>query len=428
MDLRFSAALKYAMYLFGILSLDQKGIGFVRQHFKHQQIRAIWAVANRKDVLVVLPTGFGKSLIFQVLPFVMEFMLRGDLSEPFKILPQHLTCIIFSPLIALMEDQVMTMSKIGVVAARWSAENNCLVQLIAGKPALIYVSPEAFLNTEALQILIKNCNICCLVVDEAHCIVSWGQEFRPAYHEIGDIRALFPSVPILALTATATFAVKSEIIKYLHLFDFKLIEEPPILENLFLVVQKKEKWGEFLEKCLRELKCERKETPRRIFFCQTQIQAGELFAQFQDEFEELQYEGGQPQIKHRLFAMFHSDTLEEIKTEILATLKDPASDLRYVFATIAFGLGVNCLFREVVHLGSPRKLDDYVQQIGRAGRDGKEAIATLFWDGHDLKYAEEAMKSYCSDQTCKREIIAKHFDSTRKSSVGLCCSICPNVA
>eukprot|EP00733_Pompholyxophrys_punicea_P001374 Pompholyxophrys_punicea_v1_NODE_665_length_1494_cov_19.362752.p1 type:complete len:438 gc:universal NODE_665_length_1494_cov_19.362752:1346-33(-) len=422
----FSSALKYAMYLFGMIVIVE-GQPFVKQHLKKKQIDAIWAIVNGMDVMTILPTGFGKSLIYQMLPFIMDFISHGDESRPFEIKPQKFSCVIISPLIVLMQDQIVSLSQLGVVAARWCASDAKFVQNLSGNPALIYVSPEAFLNSKTCLSIILKCRITCIVVDEAHCIATWGSEFRSAYHSIGDIRAFFPSTPVLALTATATSEIKLEITERLYLKNVKLIEETPILENVRLDVSKRNLWPEFLRKSLMELRVLRKMAPRKIFFCGSQSQVGELFAFFQEEFEGEQYDENEAQIEKRLFAMFHKDTLEEFKLLILNTLKNPNSPIRYVFATIAFGMGVNCAFREVIHLGSPRKLEDYVQQIGRVGRDGKEAHAYLFWDGNDLKQAAEEMKNYCNDETrCKREIIANHFNFDVLKAVDgeVCCCVC----
>eukprot|EP00732_Lithocolla_globosa_P003688 Lithocolla_globosa_v1_NODE_3058_length_1779_cov_10.336427.p1 type:complete len:226 gc:universal NODE_3058_length_1779_cov_10.336427:228-905(+) len=210
---------------------------------------------------------------------------------------------------------------------------------------------------------------------------------------------------------------------------FKTFLEVPLMENLFLSVERKDQWPAFVDDVMSELKEFGAKAPRRIFFCGPQLEVGELFARFQDSFGMAQYVNGVERVEDRLFGMYHKDTNDRIKAIILQQVSNPDSPLRYLFVTIAFGMGIHCIFQEVIHYGSPRSFADYIQQIGRAGRDGNRARALLFYDGHDLTNAERALCFYCTDcKTCKRVLVRQYFLKSAVSSSHdtplECCIVC----
>eukprot|EP00733_Pompholyxophrys_punicea_P001356 Pompholyxophrys_punicea_v1_NODE_643_length_1536_cov_17.109386.p1 type:complete len:440 gc:universal NODE_643_length_1536_cov_17.109386:157-1476(+) len=428
---RFSCALQYAMFVFGFIVLEN-GVPFVIKELKTQQISVIWTFLNSYDVLCILPTGFGKSVMFQMLPFIYDFLVNGDMECPFNLLQPTHVCLVVSPLISLMTDQVSGLLKFGRFACWWDSVEEKLLPQAEGvsEPSLIYASPESFLRNKTLKNILNKIaiRVICIAVDEAHCVSDWGDgQFRPAYSEIGDMRAFY-GCSVLAVTATATSHVQKHILNSLHFKSRqKIFMEIPLMPNLFFGVFPKSNFANHVQTILSDLKNMKALAPRRIIFCSNQLNVGYLFVYFQEQLQADQYVCVED-TNHRLFAMYHKDTPDMIKKSTLTKLALPDSPLRCIFATVAFGMGVDCVFREVLHLGCPRVLADYVQQAGRAGRDGLPASASLYCNGHDLRKAEDSMRNFCSEKKCKRKIVAEHFAGCQKILEIVvpknCCSVC----
>eukprot|EP00733_Pompholyxophrys_punicea_P000885 Pompholyxophrys_punicea_v1_NODE_349_length_2182_cov_7.147403.p1 type:complete len:254 gc:universal NODE_349_length_2182_cov_7.147403:746-1507(+) len=246
-----------------------------------------------------------------------------------------------------MTDQVTALSKFGSIACWWdSVEENLSPGGIAF-PSLIYASPEAFLHSNKLREFIKKLTqeVVCIAIDEAHYTVflhmGGESDFRSAYASIGDLRAFF-SCPILALTANATSQVQKEIKEKLHFrTKQKIVVQIPIMQNITFKVFPKGDFAKHIERILSDLKNLKSLAPRRIVFCSIQLNVGELFSLFQEELRQDQFVDNQ-----RLFAMYHKDTPDAIKKTILTQISMPDSPLRCVFATIAFGMGVDSVFRD----------------------------------------------------------------------------------
>jgi len=328
--------------------------------FRTPQEEIITSVLNKKDTLAILPTGGGKSLCYQI---------------PAMLFPG--VTLIISPLIALMKDQVNQLKKNGIPAELISSEYNInqiikiLEETKAGKIKLLYVSPERLQSSIFIEHL-RSVLLSLIAIDEAHCISEWGHDFRPAYHKIARIKQVFPSVPILALTATATNKIKQEIVQKLQLFEPQIFQSTLKRENLsYNVVKSADKLGDLL----RYLKAQ---PGSSIIFVRNRRQSQEI-AQFL--------------IDNQLdAAYFHAKLTKEEKEERQQNWTH--SDNQIMVATNAFGMGIDkANVRTVYHLDFPPSIESYYQEVGRAGRDGKPAYGIFFYQKEDLTTTENIFKA-----------------------------------
>jgi ATP-dependent DNA helicase RecQ len=312
--------------------------------FRPLQKDIIDLVLGGRDVLALLPTGGGKSLCYQV-PALMSDGLT----------------IVISPLIALMKDQVSRLKSIGVhTEAIFSGMRNADIDRIVenaryGKVKLLYVSPER-LKTEMFVARLPSMPVRLIAVDEAHCISQWGHDFRPAYLEVGELRSLFPDIPFIALTASATKEVKEEILDRLHLKDPVVIQESFARSNLRYHVIHREDQMSYIERLLL------KSTGSAIVYVRHRRKCTELAHWLTAKgIPAVSYHGGM-EMKDR-------DTIQE---------KWINGESRVIIATNAFGMGVDKSdVRLVIHYDLPPGIEDYYQEAGRAGRDGKEAYCIV---------------------------------------------------
>lgn len=336
----------------------------LRQYWGHEAFRPlqqdiIQAVLEDKDVVARLPTGGGKSICFQV-PTLMRLGL----------------CIVVSPLIALMKDQVDQLKKRGIAAEAvfagmrtqdidWTLDN-----CIYGRIKFLYVSPER-LKTALLQERVKRMKISLLAIDEAHCISQWGYDFRPAYLEIAAFKALIPKVNTIALTATATSVVQQDIQEKLQLRHPLHFQKSLTRNNIVYVVRKTEDKNRQLLNVLRHV------PGTAIVYANTRKKT-KITAQF------LQRSGIN-------VAAYHAGlTTQERESRQEAWLNGAT---RVIVATSAFGMGIDKLaVRSVIHLDLPTTLEAYYQEAGRAGRDAKKAYAVLLYDDQDIAMLRERIK------------------------------------
>lgn len=331
------------------------------QEFRPMQNEIIDTVLNKKDALALLPTGGGKSLCYQ-LP---ALLLEG-------------TCIVISPLLALMKDQVSQLKNMGIEAEYLSSEldefdaeiifNNCKDNLTK----LLYVSPERLTNPLFLQNL-EEIQVSFIAVDEAHCISEWGQDFRPSYQNIKAFRENFENISCLALTATATDKVMQEIILKINLHSPKVFQQSFKRENIKIFVEK------IADKYQRVLDVIKYNESSGIVYVRTRREAEEL-AQF------LQ--------KNNLNNVDFYHAGLSAKEKNIRQKNWSASDIHTLISTNAFGMGIDKdNVRFVIHYSPSNSVENYYQEIGRAGRDGDKSFAMLLWNDQELKNYDQILMS-----------------------------------
>ena len=328
--------------------------------FRAPQEEIIHSVLNKTDTLAVLPTGGGKSLCFQI---------------PALLFPG--ITLVISPLIALMKDQVYQLKKNGIPAELISSEYNInqIIKILdetkQGKLKILYVSPERLQSTIFIEHL-RSVLLSLIVIDEAHCISEWGHDFRPAYHKIVRIKQVFPNVPILALTATATNLIKKEIVQKLQLFEPNIFQSTLKRPNLsYHVVQSHDKLGDLL----RYFKL-RKESA--IVFVRNRRQTQEITQFLLDNQIDASF--------------FHAKLTKEEKEERQTNWIN--SNHQVMVATNAFGMGIDkANVRVVFHVDLPPSIESYYQEVGRAGRDGEKARGIYLFHNDDITNSENIFKS-----------------------------------
>jgi ATP-dependent DNA helicase RecQ len=326
------------------------------------QEEIIQSALDGKDTLALLPTGGGKSICFQVPTLVQEGI-----------------CIVISPLIALMQDQVDNLKKRGIEAEaiysgmHYRQIDRILDNCVYGKTKFLYLSPER-LKTDIARERIKKMNVNLLAIDEAHCISQWGYDFRPPYLEIADFREFLPKVPVLALTATATAEVVEDIQERLAFRSKNVFQKSFSRNNLaYVVLEEEDKMGKMLDIL-------RKVQGSGIVYVRNRRKTKEI-AQFL--------------LRNRISADFyHGGLKNDERSEKQQNWIQNRT--RIVVATNAFGMGIDKPdVRAVIHLDLPDSLEAYFQEAGRAGRDGKKAYATLLYnDNNRLELEKQFEKAY----------------------------------
>src|SRR5690606_23651700 len=336
----------------------EEPLAILQRYWKHGQFRPlqediIRSVLEGKDTLALLPTGGGKSVCFQVPALIKEGL-----------------CIVITPLIALMTDQVNQLQKRGIQAvAVHSAMNRGQIDLylnncLYGKVKFLYVSPER-LQTEMFQARVTQMNVSLIVVDEAHCISQWGHDFRPPYLKIATLRDLVPEPPVIALTATATRDVQDDIVKHLSFrSQHRVFRKTFARDNLSIVVRN----AEDKEKRMTDILS--KVGGSAIVYLRSRKSTREIAALLE---------------RQKISATFYHAGMsyDERVNAQEAWITDK---VRVMVATNAFGMGIDKPdVRLVIHLDLPENLESYYQEAGRAGRDGVRSYAALIYHESDIE-------------------------------------------
>lgn len=394
--------------------IDQASLAkrFLQQTFGYQQFRpsqetVINTVLEGRDCLVVMPTGGGKSLCYQI---------------PALVFP-GLTVVV-SPLISLMKDQVDQLLANGVAAACLNSTQSREQQLEvmagcrSGEIRLLYIAPERLMMDNFIGHL-SRWQLSMIAVDEAHCISQWGHDFRPEYAALGQLRQVFPALPFMALTATADDTTRLDIVRLLGLNDPFIQISSFDRPNIRYMLMEKFKP---LDQLIRYV--QQQSGKPGIIYCNSRAKVEDIAARLQ--------------AKGLSVGAYHAGLEHSVRADVQE--KFQRDDLQIVVATVAFGMGINKPnVRFVAHFDIPRNIESYYQETGRAGRDGLPAEAMLFYDPADMawlrKCLEEkppgqlqdierhklnAMGAFAEAQTCRRLVLLNYFGEGRQQPCGNC--------
>lgn len=382
--------------------------------FKPKQYEIINRIVSGEDVCAILPTGYGKSITYQIPGIYLD--------KP---------AIIISPLISLMDDQRHTLDEIGITSCCYNStvtQKSVLQKdILNGKYQFVYITPESLVTMSDFLLRLKeSIGISLIAIDEAHCISSYGFDFRKAYRKITFLKDILPDTPILAVTATATKEVGRDICRVLRLdtdIPMKTSFDRP---NLYIEFSKK---GRRVEDDIVPI-IDRYRKKNIIIYCLTKKETDKIY----DILKAKDMDVGR----------YHSGVDHEEKSETHKKFLE--GEIKIVVATIAFGMGINKSdVRVVIHYGSPKNIEGYYQEIGRAGRDGKKSYCYTFWNFRDFKIQEmfihqsnadpaykktqnrllDQMKAFVTaENTCQRKLLLEYFGDKYPGSCDFCGNCC----
>lgn len=385
---------------------------FGYENFRPLQEKIINSVIAGEDNFVLMPTGGGKSLCYQIPALVREGV-----------------GIVVSPLISLMQDQVQALNANGAAAALYNstlteaeARKN-LAQLHNNELDLLYIAPER-LMTESFLSRLREVKLALVAIDEAHCVSQWGHDFRPEYLRLGELREYFPKVPFIALTATADKQTRQDILQRLRLTKANVHIASFNRPNIRYTLLEKQKSYNQLVNFLKDRKAD-----FGIVYCLSRNRVEEVAAKLQaDGYSALPYHAGLP-------AAQRGKTQEAFQRD----------DVNIIVATIAFGMGIDKPnVRFVVHYDLPKHIEGYYQETGRAGRDGLPSEALLLYGLRDIAVIKSfiengnneirkrielhklnCMSAFAEAQTCRRRVLLNYFNESLTEDCGNC-DICLN--
>ena len=378
--------------------------------FRPMQAEIIDQIYSGSDVVVLMPTGGGKSICFQIPAITMSGV-----------------CVVVSPLIALMKDQVEGLRSNGIEAAFlnsslcYQEQQKIEDDLFNGHYKLIYVSPEKLVSQNFLPLL-KKLTVSLIAIDEAHCISSWGHDFRPEYMQMRFLKKEFPNTPLVALTATADRVTRLDIIEQLQLGEPKVFIASFDRPNLSLQVRAGQKKMEQIV----------------TFLAKHKNEAGIIYCLSRKTTEDLAGKLNQIGIKA---AFYHAQMSNRDRSDVQEKFINDTTPV--ICATIAFGMGIDkSNVRWVIHYNLPKNIESYYQEIGRAGRDGAPAETMLFYSYQDVRVLREMLESnegqnqeiqlakleriqqFAEAAICRRDILLNYFGEYRDSSYCGNCDVC----
>lgn len=360
---------------------------FGYKQFRNLQEEVIENVLNKKDSLVIAPTGGGKSLIYQIPSIINDGIT-----------------LVFSPLISLMKDQVDQLNKIGIKSAFLNStldgkEKHEIYENIKSKKIkILYVAPEGFFN-QSFQDFIREIEISLIAIDEAHCISEWGHDFRPEYRRLKILKKMFPTIPVLALTATATKQVQDDIVKQIESREMKKFVGSFERENLHIHIYKKDNQVKQILDIIKKYK-----NKSGIIYCATRKSVDKISDALDSHgFRNIKYHAG-----------LHKDARDKNQS----IFSNDGVDI--MVATVAFGMGINkSNIRFIIHADLPRSIEGYYQEIGRAGRDGLKSDCFLLYSSGDIITQQYLISTSESDEY--KDIAIKKLDHIVKFVKNLEC-------
>lgn len=388
---------------------------------KEKQMEVIENLLLGNDVIGLLPTGYGKSLCYLLPPLLTKK-----------------TMIIISPLISLMDDQVEKLLKMNIAVSALHSNNkhkdSDLFEIIDGKIKIIYMSPEYLIKGDGLELinsLVETNQIGYIAIDEAHCISVWGHDFRPEYQKISIIREKYPDIPFLAVTATATNKVVEEIKKYLNMKNPKLTKANFDRPNLYLKCLNDENIKEIDAECVRPY-LEKYKNQKIIIYTNTRDDTVFVANQIN-----LMYK-----TEGRIAEAYHAGMTKGMREQIQHKFSE--GEIKIIVSTIAFGMGVDQVVRCVIIFGAPSSIEEYWQQIGRAGRDNLPAETILYFNIKTFMMEKSRLDkikakfphlyiaknnnlkdvwNFVEKDICRRYFVLKYFNQTPNFIV---CNNCDN--
>ncbi|EHQ27632.1 DNA helicase RecQ [Mucilaginibacter paludis] len=382
---------------------------FGYREFRHEQEAIVDHVLNQKDAMVLMPTGGGKSICYQLPAVIFDGLT-----------------VVISPLIALMKDQVDALNINGINAAFLNSsqsdneQREIIKQLKANQIKLLYLAPERLFSSESRLIdFLKTLKVSLIAIDEAHCISHWGHDFRPEYLMLAGLKIAFPNIPVIALTATADKITRKDILDKLNLNQPREFVSSFDRKNInYRIAPKKNSFTQLI-----------------AFLKEHQDDSGIIYCLSRQSTEDLatalQAQGYSAQA-------YHAGLEKKIKDQNQERfLRD---EIKIIVATIAFGMGINkSNVRFVVHMDLPKNIEGYYQETGRAGRDGLPSKALLFYSYADVQKLQsfarvegneaqskimlkklDDMVRFCQLQTCRRQYLLKYFDEDAPANCGSC--------